>query len=63
MLLLVVWIFDYALAFASGFVQSALLVLACVFLGVDFVRSQLTHDRSDRLDPARPAAGNHRARQ
>ena len=57
MLLLVVWIFDYALAFAPGFVQSALLVLACVFPSVDFVRSQLTRDRSDGRDPAWPAAG------
>ena len=41
-LLLVTWIFDYALPFSPGFVRSPLLVLACIFLAVDFVRSQVT---------------------
>jgi hypothetical protein len=40
-LLLVTWLFDYALAFTPRFVQPPLLVLACIFLAVDFVRSQL----------------------
>jgi len=41
-LLLLTWIFNYALAFTPGFVQSPLLVLACMFLAVDFVRGQVT---------------------
>jgi hypothetical protein len=41
-LLLITWLADYALAFAPGFVQSPLFVLACIFLAVDFVRSQVT---------------------
>ena len=45
-LLLVVWICDYALAFTPQFVRSPLLVLACMFLAVDFVRSQIR--RSER---------------
>ena len=40
-LLLVTWVFDYALAFTPRFVQSPLLVLACMFLALDFVRSQV----------------------
>jgi hypothetical protein len=39
--LLVTWIFDYALAFTPQFVQSPLLALACMFLAFDFVRSQV----------------------
>jgi hypothetical protein len=41
-LLLVTWISDYALAFTPGFVQSPLLVLACMFLAADFVRGHVT---------------------
>jgi hypothetical protein len=51
-LLLVTWLFDYALAFTPAFVQSPLLVLACLFLAVDFVRSQIIggdHSESLRL--------------
>ena len=44
-LLLVTWLFDYALAFTPRFVQSPLLVLACIFLAVDFVRSQIGGDQ------------------
>jgi len=45
-LLLVAWLCDYALAFIPGFLRSPLLVLACLFLAVDFVRSHMT--RGDR---------------
>jgi hypothetical protein len=55
-LLLVTWIFDYALAFTPRFVQSPLLVLACMFLAVDFVRSQVTPgDHQVARDTAPPA--------
>jgi hypothetical protein len=47
-LLLVTWIFDYALPFSPGFVRSPLLVLACIFLAVDFVWSQVTNRRATR---------------
>jgi hypothetical protein len=49
-LLLVTWLFDYAFSFTPGFVQAPLLVLACLFLAADFVRSQLTrgHNRVAR---------------
>jgi hypothetical protein len=40
-LLLVIWLFDYALAFTPKFVQSPLFVLACLFLVIDFVRGQV----------------------
>jgi hypothetical protein len=43
-LLLMTWIFDYAIPFTSGFVQSLLLVLACIFLAVDFGWSQVTRE-------------------
>jgi hypothetical protein len=45
-LLLVAWLSDYALAFVPGFLRSPLLVLACLFLAADFVRSHMT--RRDR---------------
>ena len=47
-LLLVTWIFDYALPFSPGFVRSPLLVFACIFLAVDFVWSQVTNRRATR---------------
>jgi hypothetical protein len=39
--LLVSWVFDYALSFTPGFVKGLLLVLACLFLAVDFVVSKV----------------------
>jgi hypothetical protein len=52
-LLLITWLFDYALAFTPRFVQSPLLVLACLFLAVDFVRSQVI--RGDQRVAQTPA--------
>ena len=42
-LLLIAWLSDCALAFIPGFLRSPLLVLACLFLAADFVRSHVTH--------------------
>jgi hypothetical protein len=55
-LLLVTWVFDYALAFTPGFVQSSLLVFACMFLAVDFVRSQVIGRDSQAAQTPAPAA-------
>jgi hypothetical protein len=44
-LLLVVWLFDYALAFTPRFVQSPLFVLACLFLVIDFIRGQVVRGK------------------
>jgi hypothetical protein len=53
--LLVTWIFDYALAFTPRFVQSPLLVLACMFLAVDFVRSQVAHSDHEAAETPNPS--------
>ncbi len=55
-LLLLTWIFDYALAFTPGFVQSPLLVLACMFLAVDFVRSHVASETRQVASSATPPA-------
>jgi hypothetical protein len=55
-LLLVAWLCDYALAFTPGFVRSLLLVLACIFLAVDFIRSQVTRGDHQVARVAAPPA-------
>jgi hypothetical protein len=55
-LLLVAWLSDYALAFIPGFLRSPLLVLACLFLAADFVRSHVT------VEITRSPALRHRQR-
>ena len=55
-LLLVAWLSDYALVFVPGFIRSPLLVLACLFLAADFVRSHVTRgDHRAAPAPTPPA--------
>jgi hypothetical protein len=51
-ILLVSWLLDYALSLTSGFVQPALLVLACFFLALDFVLGKVRASR--QVDVATP---------
>ncbi len=50
-MLLVVWIFDYALSFTPQFMQSPLLALACLLLAADFVRGLVRREREIASTP------------
>jgi hypothetical protein len=54
-LLFVTWVSDYALAFTPRFIQFPLLVLACMFLAADFLRSQVGREDWEIRDTSTPS--------